>query len=50
MASRLARLLALDAPERERLGRDLRERVVAGHDLEHLIPRMVGHMREPDAT
>jgi glycosyltransferase involved in cell wall biosynthesis len=50
MASRLARLLALDATERDRLGRELRERVVAGHDLERLIPRMVGHMREPDAT
>jgi glycosyltransferase involved in cell wall biosynthesis len=49
MAGRLARLLDLPPAERGALGRRLRELVLAEHDLERLIPTMVGHMREPDA-
>ncbi|MHC5209341.1 MAG: glycosyltransferase family 4 protein [Planctomycetota bacterium] len=50
MASRLARLLALAPDERDALARELRERVLAEHDLERLIPTMVAHMAEPDAS
>jgi glycosyltransferase involved in cell wall biosynthesis len=50
LASRLARLLAMEPAERDALGRELRGRVLAEHDLERLIPNMVAHMRAPEAS
>jgi glycosyltransferase involved in cell wall biosynthesis len=50
MASRLTELLALEPGERDALGLQLRELVLADHDLERLIPTLVAHMREPDAS
>jgi glycosyltransferase involved in cell wall biosynthesis len=45
LAARLRDLLALDPAQRAALGAELRARVVAGHSLDALIPRLVGVLR-----
>ncbi|PJF24674.1 MAG: hypothetical protein CUN53_16635, partial [Phototrophicales bacterium] len=45
LADALRYVLALSMPERKAVGRALRERVVAAHSLDRLIPRLVSVLR-----
>ncbi len=45
LAMRLERLLSLSPGDRESLGQELRGRVLAEHDLDKLVPRLVADMR-----
>jgi len=45
LASRLRELIALPLDARKRIGRALRERVVAAHSLDRLIERLISVLR-----
>lgn len=45
MGERVRRILTLSPGEREEISRELRQRVVNGHSLQHLVQRLVEEMR-----